>query len=106
MLARDGDLSFRLGSVLKDGYPRLIASEPVKACAVASSLDLQPVCARCAYRPYCGVCPAYNSAAQGGLWGSMPSNARCASLLGIFDAVFEKLLDPRTGPVLERWLEN
>ncbi len=105
MLAREGDLSFRLGSV-RDGYRRLISSETVKACALASSLDLQPVCARCAYRPYCGVCPAYNRAAQGGLWGSMPANARCASLLGVFDAVFERLLDRRTGPVLESWLES
>ena len=105
MLARDGDKSFRLGSVQKDRYPAVIASDPVKACAVSSSLDLQPVCARCAYRPFCGVCPAYNQSAQGGFWGSMPSNSRCRALLGIFDAVFEKLLDKRTGTVLEKWLE-
>ncbi|MCM2267003.1 MAG: His-Xaa-Ser system radical SAM maturase HxsB [Elusimicrobiales bacterium] len=106
MLARGGDASFRLGGVRGSAYQDVIAADPVKACAIASSLDLQPVCARCAYRPFCGVCPAYNQAAQGGFWGSMPGNARCRALLGIFDAVFARLLDKRTGPVLEKWLES
>jgi His-Xaa-Ser system radical SAM maturase HxsB len=104
MLARGGDLSFRLGSV-SDDYRDIIGADAVKACAISSSLDLQPVCARCAYRPFCGVCPAYNQAAQGGFWGAMPANARCRALLGIFDAVFERLLDGKTGPVLKKWLE-
>jgi His-Xaa-Ser system radical SAM maturase HxsB len=104
MLAGEGDPSFRLGSLGKDAYADVIASGPVKACAVSSSLDLQPGCSRCAYRPYCGVCPAYNQAAQGGFWGAMPSNARCQTLLGIFDAVFERLLDKRLGPVMEKWI--
>jgi His-Xaa-Ser system radical SAM maturase HxsB len=106
MLAGDGDASFRLGSVRRDSYNGVIKSGTVKACAIASSLDLQPSCSRCAYRPYCGVCPAYNQAAQGGFWGAMPSNARCRALLGIFDAVFERLRNRRLGPVLEKWLEN
>ena len=105
MLAGGGDASFRLGDVRKDSYAGIIGSEPVKACAMASSLDLQPGCSRCAYRPYCGVCPAYNQAAQGGFWGSMPSNARCRTLLGIFDAVFERLQNRRYGRVLEKWLD-
>lgn len=106
MLAGDGDESFRAGSVHKDAYKAVMASGPVKACAIASSLDLQPSCSRCAYRPYCGVCPAYNQAAQGGFWGAMPSNARCQTLLGVFDAVFERLQDKRLGPVLAKWLDR
>jgi len=90
MLARGGDLSFRLGSV-KDKYGKLVNSAAVRACAVSSSLDLQPACARCAYKAWCGVCPAYNAAAQGGFWGSMPANDRCRVLLGIFDHIFARL---------------
>ena len=104
MLAGDGDLSFRLGSVREGSYAGIINSDPVKACALASSLDLQPSCSRCAYRPYCGACPAYNQAAQGGFWGAMPSNERCRTLLGIFDVVFDRLQDRRFARVLEEWI--
>lgn len=104
MLARGGDRSFRLGGLAKDTYRRAINSEPVKACAIASSLDLHPSCARCAYRPYCGVCPAYNQAAQGGFWGAMPSNGRCGAMRGVFDRVFEKLSDKAVFGVFEDWL--
>lgn len=103
MLARDGDLSFRLGSV-GDGYAALIDAEPVKVCAVASSLDLQPSCARCAYRPYCGVCPAYNSSLQGGPWGNMAANGRCEIMKGTFDLLFGLLARKRWRAVFEDWL--
>lgn len=105
MLAMGGDLSFRAGS-LSDGYSRVISSLPVRACAVASSLDLQPVCSRCAYRPYCGVCPAYNRAAQGGFWGAMPDNGRCRMLKGIFDTVVGLSLEKGPSRVFQKWLEN
>ncbi len=105
MLAMGGDLSFRLGSV-SEPYARLINSVPVRACAVASSLDLQPDCARCVYRPWCGVCPAYNRAAQGGFWGNMPSNGRCAVLKGVFDTVFSFVSVKEHLKTFEKWLEN
>lgn len=105
MLARDGDLSFRLGSV-RDRYAAIINSDPVKACAISSSLDLQPACSRCAYKAWCGVCPAYNAAAQGGFWGDMPANARCRVLLGVFDHIFAKLADKDNLKIFQKWLEN
>lgn len=105
MLAMDGDVSFRAGH-LRDGYRRVISSLPVRACAVASSLDLQPVCSRCVYRPYCGVCPAYNRAAQGGFWGSMPANGRCRIMKGIFDTVFSLTREKSAASVFWNWLEK
>ncbi len=105
MLAMDGDLSFRLGSV-RDTYEKVINSAPVRVCAVSSSLDLQPACSRCAYRPYCGVCPAYNRATQGGFWGAMPANARCGILKGVFDLVFGMAAEKRHFKVFDNWLEN
>ena len=105
MLAGDGDLSFRLGSVREDTYAGIIHSGPVKACAISSSLDLQPSCSRCAYRPYCGVCPVYNYHAQGSLWGDMPANTRCLTLKGVFETVFDMLKDRKgCGRVFEKWL--
>jgi radical SAM protein with 4Fe4S-binding SPASM domain len=106
MLARQGDASFRVGNVLSGAYAGAVSSPAVRACAAASSLDLQPACSRCVWRPYCGVCPVYNYQAQGTLWGDMPSNARCAVLKGTFEAVFGLLRHPRKAALAARWLDQ
>ncbi len=106
MLAWQGDGLFRAGSVFKDDYAGVISSGVVKACAAASSLDLQPECSRCVWRPYCGVCPAYNYQAQGSLWGDMPSNARCAMLKGVFAAAFDIIGDKGKLKTAEKWLAD
>lgn len=106
MLAAEGDDLFRLGSVLRDGYKKVVAAPAARACAAASELHSQPECSRCAYAPYCGVCPAYNYSVQGSLWGSMPSNDRCALMKGLLDALFKRLARPADREILEKWAEK
>lgn len=106
MLSRQGDDLFRLGSVFEDNYAEVLSSAPVKACAAASCLDSQPLCARCVWRPYCGVCPVYNYQTQGSLWGNLPLNGRCRILKGIFEAVFGRLKDKKVEEkVFWNWLD-
>lgn len=88
MLAWEGDPLFKAGNVSRSSYAKVISSGAVKACAASSGLDSQPACSRCAWRPYCGVCPVYNYRAQGSLWGYMPANQRCRTLKGVFSAIF------------------
>jgi len=105
MLAWQGDPLFKAGDVFKDDYAAVISSAAIKACAAASSLDAQPMCARCVWRPYCGVCPVYNYRTQGSLWGQMPANQRCKFLKGVFEAVFDLLENKKVGQkILEKWL--
>ena len=85
------------------GFANLVGHPTVRALAVASDLGGQPTCSRCAYKPYCGVSPVYNRAAQGSLQGRNPTNDRCGSYLGTFDALFERLRDEKTKTVFERW---
>ena len=106
MLAWEGDELFKAGNVFKSKYSEVMLSPAVKACAAASNLEMQPVCFRCVYKPFCGVCPVYNYEAQGSLWGSMPSNERCATLKGIFETVFLALRDKKKGAVLRSWVEK
>ena len=103
MLAADGDSLFRVGSVFETPYAEALAHPTVKACAVASCLEEQPVCSSCVYKPFCGVCPVYNYARQDTIWGRMPTNDRCAVYMGIFDHLFRLLQDRRFRPTLERW---
>lgn len=104
MLAWQGDGLFRAGNVFEDTYPRIISSGAVKACAAASSLDSQPMCARCVWRPYCGTCPVYNYQTQGSLWGYMPDNGRCRTLKGVFETVFGLLENKGAAEVFRKWL--
>ena len=106
MLARQGDGLFKAGNVFRDTYPRIISSGAVKACAAASSLDSQPMCARCVWRPYCGTCPVYNYQTQGSLWGYMPDNGRCRILKGVFETVFRLLKDKEALEVFQGWLDQ
>jgi radical SAM protein with 4Fe4S-binding SPASM domain len=105
MLAWDGEQMFKAGNVSKSRYSDVILSPAVKACAAASNLELQPACFRCVYKPFCGVCPVYNYEAQGSLWGSMPSNERCAVMKGIFETLFAALLGKKSGAILRSWVE-
>lgn len=103
MLAEAGDRLFRIGNVHKTTYLEAVRHPTAKACQVASHLEGQPLCAGCAYRPFCGVCPAYNYAAQETIWGRMGTNDRCAVYMGVFDIIFERLLDPEVRKIFEAW---
>lgn len=104
MAAWAGDDLFRVGNVFKDQYKKVMGSGAVKACLAASNLETQPVCSRCAYRPYCGVCPVYNYEVQGSLAGDMPTNQRCALQKEIFGAVFAALNRKDHGRPLRAWV--
>lgn len=95
---------FKLGGVDLP-YREVVGHPTVRALAAASDLEAQPMCSSCAYKPFCGVSPVYNLAAQGSLQGRNPTNARCAQAMGVFDILFSRLRDPRARSVLETWTE-
>lgn len=105
MLAASGDPMFRIGDLGRSRYREVVTHETVRALTVASNLDAQPDCVTCAYRPYCGVCPVYNYASQGGIHGRMRDSAWCRVHKGIQDYLFEKLIEgaPETTATFERW---
>ncbi|KAF0127698.1 MAG: His-Xaa-Ser system radical SAM maturase HxsB [Elusimicrobia bacterium] len=103
MVGWSGDDIFKAGTV-GDKYEDIIAAAATKTVCAASSLESQPFCHRCAYKPYCGVCPVVNYEAQNSLWGQMPSNHRCGTLKGLFDLLFGLLRDGDSRAVLETWV--
>ena len=104
MVGWEGDDLFRIGNVSTHSYKQVITSATTKVCVVSSNLEAQPSCARCVYKPYCGVCPVYNYETQGSLWGNMPSNDRCGLFKGIFEALFTLLKDPEKAAILKKWV--
>lgn len=88
MLHQMGDDAFKIGTIPESSYKDLIESPQVKALAVASCLDGIPHCCDCVFKPYCGVCPVYNYAEQGGIFGQMPANDRCRIYRSILERLF------------------
>jgi len=106
MLAAEGNATFKIGHVESSRYNDLVDHPLVKAAAVASLLENQPVCSQCVYKPYCGQDCTYNLQTQNTLWGRMPDNGRCRIFMGVFDILFEKLQDPKARAVFEGWLKE
>ncbi len=106
MVGWSGDEIFKTGNVFKDTYSSIMNSPVTKGCVLSSNLEQQPLCFRCAYKPYCGVCPVYNYEAQQSLWGNIPSNDRCKLFMGIFDTIFELLAKPSAAAILRKWVQK
>jgi His-Xaa-Ser system radical SAM maturase HxsB len=104
MTGAGGDDFFRLGSVHENSYREVIESPPSRVCAMASCLDSQPACSRCAWKPWCGVCPVHNYDTQGSPWGNITGGDWCRIQKGVFAAVFEALARPASRRVIESWL--
>ncbi len=104
MIGWEGDDFFKVGDVKKSSYKDLINSSSTKGCLVTSNLESQPRCFRCAYKPWCGVCPAVNYEAQKSPWGNMATSARCEIFMGIFDILFGLLGKKREAEILKSWI--
>lgn len=105
MVSHQGDELFRVGSVFKSRWADVLDHPTTRACAAASTLDSQPMCFQCAYKPYCGVEPVFHYEMQNNIFGAMPTSNWCKGHMGVFDAIFRKLRDPGTRAIFERWME-
>ncbi len=106
MMAACGDQFFRLGDVRRNTYEELLTAPAARVCAMASCLENQPACARCAFKSFCGVCPVHNYAEQGSPWGSVPGGTWCELHKGLFKAVFGLLENKKTRRAIESWLDG
>jgi len=106
MVAACGDDFFRLGSVHKNSFEELMTAPAARVCAMASCLENQPCCARCVFKPFCGVCPVHNYSTQGTPWGDIRSGGWCALQKGMFKTVFGLLEIRKTRKVIEGWLQK
>ncbi len=105
MIDRNGDDTFCLGHVDESQYRETISGPSVRAMVLASTLEGQPHCASCVYKPWCGVCPVHNYSEQGSLHGRMADSTWCQKYMGLFDFLMSRvrLGDEFERGVLQRW---
>jgi radical SAM protein with 4Fe4S-binding SPASM domain len=103
MLAEMGNDAFKLGTV-HDTYDSLVGSDNCKAACIASTLESLPNCCDCVYQPYCGTCPVVNFAISQDIYSREPNDYKCVVYKGIFDTIFQALLDPEKEQILKSWV--
>jgi uncharacterized protein len=94
---------FRIGNVFRDDYKDLINSEVVKTTCTASCLD-GLYCDRCVYKPYCGVCPAWNYGETGTIFTQLAENRKHLLNEAILDFIFKKMENIKVKKVFEKWV--
>lgn len=105
MVDHTGDATFEVGTV--DGTWEDVLDHPTtRALVHASTLENQPMCSQCAYKPWCGLEPVYNYETQGTVFGRVPESGWCRTYMAVFDVLMGKLRDPGSRAVLEAWLER
>ncbi len=77
MLAEMGDKTFRLGNVHTDSYEEIFLSEALLEPLEASFAGSAPMCADCAFEPFCGADPVFHYATQGDFVGRKPLSEFC-----------------------------
>lgn len=103
MLAEMGDQTFCLGSV-NDPYEALMLSDKLLDPIEASYAGSAPMCADCAFEPYCGADPVYHHAIQGDFVGHKPSSDFCKRNMTIFRGLISRMeADRDTRQLFLQW---
>jgi len=88
MLSRMGDRHFVMGNVFTDPYLAIFKGNVLTEIVKKSCLEIMPVCAECAYVPYCGADPVRNYLETKDIMGKRPTSPFCDKHIRIFDHLF------------------
>jgi uncharacterized protein len=106
MLAEMGDKTFRLGSV-HDRYENIILSDALLGPIEESFAASVPMCADCAFEPYCGADPVFHHATQGDSVGNKPRSAFCARNMAIIRRLISLMRqDDDVRGIFVRWANS
>ena len=104
MLAEMGDQTFRLGNVHASSYEDVMLSDELLRPLTESIALSAPMCATCAFEPYCGADPVFHHATSGDFLGHKALSAFCRRNMGIFTLLLRKMRDdPYARDLLWRW---
>lgn len=77
MLASTGDKTFKIGNVNTNNYKEIFNNEYLHNLIDKSVAESLPICATCAYLPYCGADPVRNYNEQGDVVGNRMISEIC-----------------------------
>ncbi|MGN6108232.1 MAG: His-Xaa-Ser system radical SAM maturase HxsB [Kofleriaceae bacterium] len=105
MLAEMGDRSFCLGSLDDATFESVMSNDELLGILEDSLLESAPMCADCAFLPYCGADPTFHAATQKDVVGHKAFSAFCSKQMAVLRHVIRLLEDDAEARrVLMRWL--
>jgi uncharacterized protein len=106
MLAEMGDRTFRLGNVDDSSYADIMLSDGLLRPLMESIALSAPMCATCAFEPYCGADPVFHHATAGDFTGHKALSAFCQRNTGLFTLLLRRMRDdPYVRDLLRRWAQ-
>ena len=106
MLAEMGDRTFRLGNVHDSSYADIMLSDDLLNPLTESITLSAPMCATCAFEPYCGADPVFHHATAGDFTGHKALSAFCQRNMGVFTLLLRKMRDdPYFRGLMRRWAQ-
>ena len=106
MLAEMGDQTFRLGNAFDSSYADIMLSESLLRPLTESITLSAPMCATCAFEPYCGADPVFHHATMGNFTGHKALSAFCHRNMGVFTLLLRKMRDePYFSALMRRWAQ-
>jgi len=105
MLAEMGDKTFRLGNVLRDRFEDVMRSPVLVGALRETMTEGMPMCADCAFLPYCGSDPVFHHATQGDIVGHKPTSSFCVKQMAVTRHLVSLLEDdPSAARILRSWV--
>ncbi|RUV37514.1 His-Xaa-Ser system radical SAM maturase HxsB [Mesorhizobium sp. M7A.F.Ca.MR.148.00.0.0] len=89
MLAEMGDKTFLLGNVHENTYGEIFGSDALLDPIEQSFAGSAPMCADCAYEPFCGSDPVFHTATQGDFVGLKTRSGFCNRNMSIFKRLID-----------------
>jgi His-Xaa-Ser system radical SAM maturase HxsB len=106
MMASVNNHGFRMGNVNENTYQEMFNGDFLHTVIRNACTECLPICAECAYQPFCGADPVRNFSEQGDIIGHRPTSESCRKhkaiikyLLGLI-----KRNDPKMNNVFWSWI--
>ena len=104
MLAEMGDRKFCLGSMHELDYHELFGADALIDPLDESFTLSSPMCADCAFEPYCGADPVFHYGMYGDVAARKAESAFCQRNMGVFRHLLQLRSDPATDKILRSWV--
>lgn len=107
MLAEMGDKTFRMGNVNSDTYETIFLNETFLDALESSFTLSAPMCADCAYEPFCGAEPVYHHRTQKDFVGHKPTSGFCNKTMSVIKLLLKKMeSDRETKRIFHSWVSG
>ena len=107
MLHEMGDSSFKLGNLHQNTYEQIFTSDALLTALEDSFTLSAPMCADCAFEPWCGADPVFHHSTFGDVLGRKPESEFCKRSMGVIRYLLEKIQsDPEALAIFKRWVNK